>query len=101
MGEMSVKQKYLIIGLIVLVVLGSASGWVYNFIKTPHQTPQNEISNLQLSFVKQYGTDASITEMINPKIYEVAWTDKDGNKNVSMNVGGVWVVLVSIPKSGS
>jgi hypothetical protein len=96
------QQKWLVIVLAILVVLGSASGWIYNLVKVDPQKPsQTELNNLQISFMKTYGTSATVTEMINPKIYEVAWTGSDGSKNVSINVGGVWALLASIPNSST
>jgi hypothetical protein len=96
------RQKWLIIGLSVLVVLGSASGWIYSFVKPdPNKTTQTEINNLQVSFMKQYGTSATITEMINPKIYEVAWKGSDGSQNVSVNIGGVWCQIANVPATST
>jgi len=93
------KHSLIIIVVSIIFILGISSGWVYNALQKQSQAlSKDEISNLQLSFVKYYGTEANITEGIIPKIYEVAWTDKDGNKNVSMNVGGVWVLIASVPK---
>ena len=92
------NQKWLIIILVVLVVLGIASGWVYNAVKSGPQKPSStELNNLQISFMKQYGTSATVNEMINPKIFEVAWTGSDGSKNVSVNIGGVWCQIASVP----
>ncbi len=100
------KQQLLIRILIVLLVLGTASGWAYHFwgdrnvSGMPQQAmSQNELMALQISFIKQYGTQATITEAIVPKIYEVAWTDGQGVKNVSINVGGVWVLIASVSSS--
>jgi hypothetical protein len=93
------KNNIKFIVSIIVVLLGVSSGWVYNEMKkSPNSFSTEEINSLQVSFIRQYGTDANITEGIIPKIYEVAWTDKDGNKNVSMNVGGVWVLINSVPK---
>ena len=96
------QQKWLVVILAILVVLGSASGWIYNTVKKPGSTlSKDEITNLQVSFMKQYGTDASISEGIVPKVYEVAWVAKDGTKNVSMNVGGIWVLIASVPATST
>lgn len=89
------KQNWLVIGLIALVVLGSASGWVYDAVKTTKPS-QAELYNLQLSFTKQYPT-GTVEQMITPKIYEFAWKDSSGNTNVSVNIGGVWVEIASNP----
>lgn len=93
------KQRTLVIILAVIAVLGSASGWVYHAIadKKDLSISQSELMNLQVSFLKQYGSQATITEAINPKIYEVAWTDGQNTKNVSVNIGGVWVLIASVP----
>ncbi len=94
-----VKRKLSIASLVVLGILMVSSGWVYHFKVSGDTTTikQDEFMNLQLSFLKQYGNQATITEAITPKIYEIAWTDNQGNKNVSMNVGGVWVLIQSVP----
>ncbi len=92
------KSKLILTILIVIAVLGSASGWVYHATTDKNNdVTQEELMNLQVSFMQQYGTEAAINEVINPKIYEIAWTGSDGSKNVSMNVGGVWVLIASIP----
>ena len=93
------KKHWLVITLAVLVIIGSASGWVYALVKKndPPAPTSAEITALQFSFMKQYGTTANVTQIINPQIFEVAWTGADGSKNVSMNVGGIWVLIASQP----
>lgn len=93
------KSKILIISLIVIALLGSSSGWIYHALAS-RQTlsiSQNEMIALQFSFLKQYGTQVTITQVIVPKIYEIAWTDSNGDNNISMNIGGVWVLIASTP----
>ena len=91
------KQRILVIVLAVLVALGCASGWVYHFVvnKNTYVIQPDEYMGLQVSFMKKYGNDATIKEAISPKIYEVSWTDAQGNSNVSMCVGGVWILIAS------
>ncbi len=102
--KQNLLAKGKVISLIVLIVLGIASGWVYHYfagnssVAAPIMS-QTELMGLQVSFIKQYGTQANISEVITPKIYEVAWTDGQGGKNVSMNVGGVWVLIANVPAS--
>ena len=88
------KQKIIIIILSIVAVLGSSSGWVYHFW-TEKKTSDSELMALQVSFLKQYGSTATVKETISPKIYEIAWSDDKGNNYVSMNVGGVWVVIAN------
>lgn len=93
------RQRILVIGLAILATLGSASGWAYHAMasKDNFRMSGSELMGIQVSFLKQYGTQATITEVIIPKIYEVAWTNGQGDKNVSMNVGGVWVLIANSP----
>ena len=82
-----------------IALAGVASGWIYNAFKPAHNTlTQTEANNLAISFMKQYGTENTIDEAIIPKIYEVAWTSKDGTKNISANIGGIWVILSTVAK---
>ena len=93
------KQNWL---KVLLVVISIIFGIVLGAFLQPKLFPSNkpsqaELGNLQLSFLKQYGTSATINEMISPKIFEVAWKGSDGSQNVSINVGGVWCEIASIP----
>ena len=96
------KQRWIVIGLAALTILGSASGWIYNAVKpdpNPNTISTTELDNLQISFLKQYGTSATVSQIIIPKEYEVAWKGADGSQNVSVNIGGVWCQIASIPAS--
>lgn len=64
-------------------------------VKNQYTISQNEFIGLQVSFMKEYGNNVTIKEAILPKIYEVAWTDAQGNSNVSMCIGGVWALISS------
>ncbi len=90
------KAKITIVILVIIAVLGSSSGWAYHFW-TEKKTTDSELLNLQVSFLKQYGNTATVKETISPKIYEIAWADDKGNNYVSMNVGGVWVIIANTP----
>jgi hypothetical protein len=97
------KHKVLIISLIVVAILGTASGWVCPIVvkkNVPNNDPSvlsaDEQMGLQLSFIKQY-PQGTITQALIPKVYEVAWTGENGTRNVSMNVGGVWLLIASVP----
>ncbi len=93
------RFKWYLMGLAILLLLGSLGLGVYNFVKPKSDPPTNaELTSLQISFMKTYGTSATVTQIISdPKTYEVAWTSSDGSKNVSENVGGVWVEIASTP----
>ena len=102
--EVFVKQfRWYLIGLAILLLLGSLGLGVYNFVKPKSDTPTNaELTSLQISFMKTYGTSATVTQIIsNPKTFEIAWKGSDGSKNVSMNVGGIWVIIANIPTTTS
>lgn len=92
------SRRVWVIQVLVLVLAAAAvSGWAISRESGDDRSISKEESmNLQLSFMKQYGTDATITQLISPKIYEAMWT-KDGNTNVSVNFGGVWVTVASTP----
>ena len=87
--------------LVTIVIAATASGWVYAFTRNGAGIPEKEALQLQASFNQQYGTDNTIQEAIIPKIYEVAWTDKQGNKFVSANFGGIWVTLSTTPAAAA
>lgn len=92
------KALLFIIGTVTTLAL-IGSGWIYHALSSDDKSAitQTELTNLQISFMKQYGVDATISEIIEPKIYEVAWAGSNGSQNISMNVGGVWVLIASIP----
>jgi len=90
------RNKALIIGLVVLLVVGGSSGWVYNFIQKNNNAKAIELAVLQQTFLQQYGDKAVIKQMVSPeKVYAVAWTDGDGLSHVSWNIGGLWVTVFS------
>ena len=95
--------RWYLIGLAILLLLGSLGLGVYNFVKPNSDPPTNaELTSLQISFMKTYGTSATVTQIISdPKTYEIAWKGSDGSSNVSENVGGVWVLIASVPATST
>lgn len=94
--------------LIVLVVILTASGWIAFSISHNNTEKQikdiqawfsisdSESTQLQISFIKSY-PQLNATQLIVPKIYEIASEDNQGNKYVMVNVGGVWTIISSTP----
>jgi len=88
----------IVAGVIVLVGLIS-SGWVYGIVsKNAQLVKGNEMASLQTTFVQQYGSGATIKQLVSPdKVYAALWSDAEGNSHVSWNVGGLWVTVWSTP----
>lgn len=91
------KKLWIVIGVLVLAVIGTSSGLVYNTVKGNNENAtKSEMSQLQTTFVQQYGSKAIIKEIVAPeKVYAALWTDGDGGSHVSWNIGGVWAVVWS------
>ncbi len=93
------KKLWVVIGVLVLAVIGTTSGLIYNMVKSNSETATKaEMSQLQTTFVQQYGSKAVIKELVAPeKVYAALWSDGDGISHVSWNIGGVWAVVWSSP----
>ena len=92
-------KKKIIWGFVitVLVVIAS-SGWVFTILRDRETAADKELATLQTSFVKQYGSEAIVTQIVSPdKVYAASWTSKDGTTHVSWNIGGIWVTVFNSP----
>lgn len=86
------KILWIVIGVVVLLATIS-SGWVYNLVSKNNQL---EMVALQATFVQQYGSQATIKQLVSPnKVYAALWTDSEGVSHVSWNIGGFWCVVWS------
>ena len=96
----SKKILWIVAGIIILLVLTS-SGWVYNLVRSNSELVQsNELATLQTTFIQQYGSQATIQRLVSPdKVYAAMWTDSNGISHVSWCVGGVWAIVWSSPSS--
>ncbi len=90
------KILWIVVGVILVIML-TGSGWVYNIVKSNSLLIQNnEMATLQTTFVQQYGSQASIKQLVAPeKVYAALWTDANGDSHISWNIGGMWAVLWS------
>ncbi len=74
---------------LVILLVSFYGGTYYNRQKTAKDTEQ---TILQQTFIQQYGSDATIKQIVSPtKVYAAAWTSKDGTAHISWNIGGLWV----------
>ncbi len=94
---MVVKKVLGIVGIVLVLIALASSGWIYNIM---HQNSQllrgNEMATLQTTFVQQYGSQATIQQLVSPdKVYAALWTDGEGISHVSWNIGGLWVTVYS------
>ncbi len=96
---MKAKRILLIVLLTTILIIFTASGWVYNiWVKNAQLIESQEMATIQASFVQQYGSGATINQLVAPdKVYAAAWTDGDGLSHVSWNIGGVWAVIWTSP----
>jgi type II secretory pathway pseudopilin PulG len=88
------KKVTVIVVLAIVVIALASSGWVYSIVRSNRA---DELESVQRSFVQQYGSVATINELVSPKkVYAASWT-ADGNNNISWNIGGIWVLVYSVP----
>ena len=92
------KVAVIIVSVIILLCLIS-SGWVYNLVRSNSELIEsNEMATIQATFVQQYGSGATINQLVSPdKVYAAVWTDEDGKTHVSWSIAGVWAVVWSSP----
>ncbi len=99
---MKSRRLWIVVGIIILVVLTS-SGWVFNMVRSNNQTAQtNEMAVLQTTFVQQYGSKAVIKQLVSPtKVYAATATGIAGDNITCIlwNIGGYWAVVGTLPQS--
>ena len=81
-------------GVIFAVLLFSFgfSGWIYNYVRSENDKRALELATMSNGFVQQYGTAATIKQLIIPeKVYAALWEDSEKIQHVSWNIGGLWV----------
>jgi hypothetical protein len=87
------KQVLWSIAIVVGLVV-SSSGWIFNTVQNGNDARAAELSELNSSFVQQYGNETTMKQLVLvEKVYAAYWTDKDGIPYVSWNIGGVWAVV--------
>lgn len=90
------KYKWLSIALASIILVGLIAGGYFYFKHQDNIKHNNEIMNLNTSFIQQYGSKVTIKQMVAPqKVYAALWIDADGIDHVSWNIGGVWAVVWS------
>lgn len=92
-------RKSIWVLILVVLFLGTGSGWVYNLVSSNRQLiKSNEMATLQTTFVQQYGSGAVIKQLVSPeKVYAALWSDGEGVSHVSWNIGGLWVTVYNSP----
>lgn len=87
------KRILWIVGIVIILILTS-SGWVYNTIKSNQLKENNELIAIQNAFAQQYGNKAVIKQLISPeKVYVALWSDDTEVSHISWNIGGLWVTV--------
>lgn len=94
---MKVRKLIWIPLVVIAAICLASSGFIYNALRENSQSANsNELANLQVTFLQQYGSDATIKQLVCPdKVYAAAWTSSDGATHISWNIGGLWVTVYS------